>query len=229
MAKEAFYSISYGLYVISSVKDGKYNGQIANSLFQVTSEPATMAISINKQNLTHEYISASKVAAISVLAESTPMTFIGQFGFRSGRESNKFEGVHYKIGQTSAPIVLDHAVAYFELKVTNEIDCGTHTIFFGNVAAREGLSDETPMTYAYYQTVKKGKSPKTAPTYIAPEAAAPAAIGSKYTCSICGYVYDPAAGDVDNHVPADTAFEDLPADWVCPVCGADKSNFTKQG
>ena len=224
MAQEAFYSISYGLYIISSVKDGKYNAQIGNSLFQVTSEPATMAVSLNKQNLTHEYIHASKVMAVSVLAESAPMTLIGRFGFKSGRDVNKFENTQYKIGQTSAPIVLESAVAYFELEVTQEIDCGTHTIFVGRVVAREALSDEPPMTYAYYQTVKRGKSPKTAPTYI-PEEKAAAAAAAKYTCSVCRYVYDPEKGDPDDHVPPGTSFENLPAGWVCPICGVGKSLF----
>jgi flavin reductase (DIM6/NTAB) family NADH-FMN oxidoreductase RutF/rubredoxin len=226
MGKEAFYSISYGLYIVSSVRDGKFNGQIANSLFQVTSEPPTMAISINKQNLTNEFIKAGKVSAISVLAESAPMTLIGRFGFKSGRDIDKFEDVRFKVGTTGAPIVLDHTVAAFELKITQEIDCGSHTIFVGDVVSYEKLSDETPMTYAYYQSVKKGKSPKTAPTYIqeSPAAAAP----GKYTCSVCGYVYDPEKGDPDNGIKPGTPFEELPDDWVCPVCGADKSQFEKE-
>ncbi len=227
MGKEAFFSISYGIYVVSSVKDGKYNGQIANSIFQVTSEPVTMAVSINKQNLTHEYIQASRVLAISVLSESTPMTLIGRFGFKSGRDLNKLEGIGFRVGKTSAPIVLDSAIACFEMKVTNEIDCGTHTIFIGEIVTYEKLSDELPMTYAYYHTVKKGKSPKTAPTYVQDEPAAPGVL-AKYTCSVCGYVYDPKTGDPESGVKPGTAFEDLPADWVCPVCGADKSKFEKE-
>ena len=228
MGKEAFFTISYGLYIVTSVNNGKLNGQVANSLFQVTSDPATMAVSINKQNLTNEYIKSSKVLAISVLAETAPMTLIGQFGFKSGRDINKFENVQFKAGATGAPIVLDHTVACFEMKVTQEIDCGTHTIFIGDVVAYEKLGDGTPMTYAYYQTVKKGKSPKTAPTYIQ-DAPAPAAVSAKYTCSVCGYVYDPDVGDPDNGIKPGTPFEKLPDDWVCPVCGAEKSKFEKEG
>jgi len=226
MGKEAFYSISYGVYIVSSVLDGKFNGQVANSLFQVTSDPATMAVSINKQNLTHDYIAVAKVLTISVLANSAPMTLIGQFGFKSGRDLNKFEGTHYKIGKTGAAIVLDSAVACFEMKVMQQIDCGSHSIFVGEIVAYEKLSDEPPMTYAYYQQVKKGKSPATAPTYIKEETVAPV-VSAKYTCMVCGYVYDPKLGDPDNNIKPGTPFEELPDDWLCPICGADKSQFER--
>jgi flavin reductase (DIM6/NTAB) family NADH-FMN oxidoreductase RutF/rubredoxin len=226
--KEAFFKISYGLYIISSVKDGKYNAQIANSLFQVTSDPATIAISINRQNYTHEFIRASKVFTVSVLAESAPMTLIGQFGFKCGRDINKFDGVKYKIGETKAPIVLDHTVASFEIKVTNEMDYGTHTIFVGNVVNCEKLSDEAPMTYAYYHLVKGGKSPKTAPSYIKEEPKPAKQSYTKYTCAVCGYVYDPALGDPDNGIKPSTAFEDIPDSWICPICGAGKDQFSPE-
>jgi len=231
MGKEAFFSISYGVYIVSSVlhegdKD-KLNGQIANSLFQVTSEPATIAVSINKQNLTHECIKSSKVLSISVLAESAPMSLIGLFGFKCGRDLNKFEAIHYKVGQTGSPVVLESAVAYFEMKITQEIDCGTHTIFIGDVITHEKLSDTPPMTYAYYQTIKRGKAPATAPTYIKEEKSA-AEISVKYRCAICGYIYDPKLGDLENGIKPGTPFEEIPGDWVCPICGADKSQFEKE-
>jgi rubredoxin len=84
------------------------------------------------------------------------------------------------------------------------------------------------MTYAYYHQVKGGKSPKTAPTYVKEEKAPAAAGGAKYTCKVCGYVYDPENGDPDSGVTAGTKFEDLPDSWVCPVCGAPKSDFEKE-
>jgi ferric-chelate reductase [NAD(P)H] len=163
--KKALHTISYGLYVVCSRNGEKKNGQIANALFQVTAEPSTVALSISKENLTHEYITNSKVFTISILSRNTPMPFIGTFGFKSGRNIDKFQYVTYKIGLTKAPIVLDNALAYIEANVINTIDIGTHTIFVGNVQNAEILSDGPAMTYQYYHEVKGGISPKTAPTY----------------------------------------------------------------
>lgn len=172
MGIEAFRKLSYGLYVVSSLKDSHINGQIANALFQVTSNPPTVAVSINKENLTHSYIQSSRKFSISILSQNTPMTFIGLFGFRSGKTINKFEGVNYKSGRTGVPVVLQHAIAYIEAEVTGELDCGTHTIFVGLVIDGHILNDEPPLTYDYYRDIKKGKSPKNAPTYTEQEARA---------------------------------------------------------
>jgi flavin reductase (DIM6/NTAB) family NADH-FMN oxidoreductase RutF len=165
MDRKALHKISYGLYVVCSKNNEKINGQIANSIFQVTSEPPTIAVSINKLNLTHEYITKSKVFTISVLSEEAPMKFIGTFGFKCGRDINKFEEVNYKLGETKTPIVTDYSIAAIEAKVIDKIDVGTHTIFIGEIIDSEILSDKTPMTYEYYHKVKGGFSPKTAPTY----------------------------------------------------------------
>jgi ferric-chelate reductase [NAD(P)H] len=162
----ALYKISYGVYVVSSVMDGRLNGQIANTLFQVTSEPLRLAVSINRTNLTWEFIRKSRVFAASILCEGTPLTFIGRFGFKSGRDIDKFAGLHYKTGETGAPIVLDNAVAYVEVRVTQEVEVGTHTLFIGEVVAAEMLTDETCLTYEHYHEVKRGKTPKAAATYI---------------------------------------------------------------
>lgn len=227
MDKAAFYKLSYGLYVVSSRKDDLFNGQIANTTFQVSSEPPTIAVGINKQNLTHEYIQASGKFAVSAISKSVPMQFIGLLGFKCGRDINKFEKLNIRIGKTGVPIVLDHAVAYIEAEVVNEMDCGSHTIFVGRVRDCGILNaDEEPMTYAYYHEVKRGKSPKTAPTYQAPDNVERE---DKYACSVCGYVYDPVNGDPDSGVKPGTKFTDLPADWMCPICGADKSKFEKGG
>jgi flavin reductase (DIM6/NTAB) family NADH-FMN oxidoreductase RutF len=94
------------------------------------------------------------------------MTTIGLFGFKSGRSVDKFEKTKYKIGVTGSPVVLDFSVAYLEMKITQALDCGTHTIFVGEMVDCGSLSDEPPMTYAYYHQVKGGKSPKAAPTYV---------------------------------------------------------------
>lgn len=232
MNKSAFYKLSYGLYVITSGKEGRYNGQIANTVFQVTSDPPTVAVSINKQNFTHEHILTSRRFAVSILEEATPMTMIGQFGFKCGRDINKFEGIGTRIGKTGIPVVTEHAVAFIEAEVVGEMDCGTHTIFLGRVVECEVLKAAEPMTYAYYHTVKGGKSPKSAPTYQPVETpkppAAPTAKSARYTCTVCGYVYDPEKGDPEGNVPPGTRFEDLPEGWVCPVCGAGRDQFAKE-
>ncbi|MBM4433218.1 MAG: High molecular weight rubredoxin, partial [Chloroflexi bacterium] len=206
--------------------------QIANTLFQVTSEPPTVVVSINRNNLTWQFIKESRVFAASVLCQDTPLTFIGRFGFKSGRDTDKLAGVDYKIGETGAPVVLENATAYLEAKVIKEMDVGTHTIFVGEVVNAEVISDEACMTYDYYHQIKGGKTPKTAATYIAEKAETKKGEASemaKYRCKICGYIYDPAQGDPDSGIKAGTAFEALPDSWVCPVCGADKSEFEKLG
>ena len=165
MNPQTLRKIPYGLYIICSKKNDKINGQIVNALFQVTSTPKTVAISINKKNLTHEYIDSSKVFTASILCQECPMKFIGNFGYKSGRDINKFENINYKKGLTGAPIVLDNTVGYFEAKLT----VGTHTIFIGEVIDAEDLAQEQVLTYEYYHKVKGGKSPKNAPTYIGAE------------------------------------------------------------
>lgn len=167
MNTSALHKLSYGVYIVSSVKDGRYNGQIANTVFQVTSEPPTIAVSINRKNLTWEYIRESRVLAASVLCQATPFPFIGRFGFKSGRDIDKFAGISYKIGETGAPAVLENTVAYLEGRIINDLDVGTHAIFIAEVVAAEVISDEVGMTYDYYHQVKGGKTPKAAATYIA--------------------------------------------------------------
>ena len=167
MDTQALHKIGYGMYVICSKKGDKFNGQIANTVFQITSEPPTIAVSINKKNLTHEYIKDSRVFTASMLSQSTPLPFIGRFGFKSGRDTNKLEGVKYQIGKTGAPVVTENAVAYLEAEVIQEVDVGTHTIFIGRVVESGILTQEACLTYEYYQQVKRGTTPKTAPSYVA--------------------------------------------------------------
>src|SRR4030043_1031059 len=158
--------ISYGMYVISSKKGEKFNGQIANTVFQVTSEPPEIAVSMCKQNLTHEFVNESRFFTVSILSKETPMQFIGRFGFKCGRDFNKFEDIKYKVGVSGAPVVLENAIGYLECEVIDSLDIGTHTIFIGKVVDTEIIKDTEPMTYEYYHEIKGGKSPKTAPTYI---------------------------------------------------------------
>lgn len=233
MDKKTFHKLSYGLYVVCSKNAEKTNGQIANALFQVTSEPPTIAVSINKQNLTHEYITQSKVFTVSVLDKKTPLTLVGTFGFKSGRDIDKFKNIQVKHGKTNVPIVLNNALGYLEAHVIDKVDVGTHTIFIGQITDAALLSEESVMTYEYYHEVKGGYSPKTAPTYFSEidkktKKKKEDKKMDKYVCTVCGYVYDPEKGDPESNIAAGTTFEDLPDDWVCPICGAGKDAFEKQ-
>ena len=169
MNLDALRKIGYGMYVIGARKGDKLNAQIANTVFQITSEPPTVAVSINKNNLTHSYIEESRAFSASILGEGTPLPFIGRFGFKSGRDADKLEGVNYRTGKTGAPIVTDNAAAYIEVKVTKEMDLGTHTVFIGNIVGAGVLTDEAAMSYAFYHQVKRGTTPKAAPSYVAPQ------------------------------------------------------------
>ena len=250
MDPRALWLCSYGLYVVTSKMGDRRNGQIANTVFQVTPDPATIVASIAKSNLTHEFISSSKVFAASVLSTDAPMPFIGKWGFKSGRDIDKFKDGNYKTGVTGVSIATDYSVGYIEAEVIATLDAGSHTLFLGKVVDSAILKDGEPMTYAYYHQIKKGRTPKAAATYqpeqggsapVSPPAASttqsatkePAAAGAKkeepnmkkYRCTVCGYIYDPALGDPDGGIKPGTSFEALPADWVCPVCGVGKDQF----
>ncbi len=159
--------ISYGVYIITSRKDDKLNGMIATTVCQITSEPVMITVTINKQNLTHEFIEFSRGFNVSILSKDTGFDLIGRFGFKSGRDIDKFkDGKNYKMGSMGIPIVLDNTIGYIEAEVINSVDVGTHTIFIGKVIDAQTLNQQEPLTYAYYHQVNGGKSPKTAPTYI---------------------------------------------------------------
>ena len=162
----ALHKISYGMFIVSSHKGEEMNGQIANTVFQVTSEPRTIAVSINKGNLTHEFIMESAHLSVSILDQHTPLKFIGRFGFRSGRDFPKFQDIEYMRGGTGVPIVTEHSVGFIEARIIDSLNAGTHTVFLGEVSDLDILNDGEPMTYAYYRMVKQGRVPEAAPTYI---------------------------------------------------------------
>lgn len=227
MDTKALQLISYGLYVISSRKGDRLNGQTANTVVQVCSQPPIISVCINKGNLTHEFIKGSGVFTVSILSQDTPLSFIGNFGFKSGRDIDKFDGVNYKIGETQAPIVMDNTLSYLEAKVIKDIDVETHTIFIGELVGADVLRKGEPMTYAYYHQVKRGTTPKTAPSYVeVKKESVPKMV--KYRCRICGYIYDPALGDPESDIAPGIPFDKLPEEWVCPVCGASKDEFEKE-
>lgn len=163
--REVFNHLSYGLYIVTSVKEGRFNGQIVNTVLQVTSDPPRVAVVINKNNLTHEFISTSRLFGVSVLDTTAPMTFIGLFGFKTGRNEDKLSKVKFVEGSTGVPLVTEHCLGVLEARVIDEVDVGTHTLFVGDVVSGEILGSGDPLTYLYYHVNLKGKSPKAAPTY----------------------------------------------------------------
>ena len=172
MDPNVLHNIGYGMYVVSSNKGDLLSGQIANTVFQITSEPVTVAVSINKKNLTHEYIESSKRFSVSVISEDAPLAFVGKFGFKTGKTEDKFKDTKFIKLDSGCPVVLDNALCYLEAKVINRLDCGTHTLFLGEVTDSKILKTGKPMTYDYYHQVRRGTTPETAPTFIKSEAAA---------------------------------------------------------
>lgn len=230
MDLESLFKLNYPMCIMCAAKEGKFAGCIVNTVFQIVPEPPTVAVSLNKQSLTYEYVIESGTFTISVLAEGAPIKLIAGFGFRSSRDANKFERVQYKTGMNGAPIITDHTTSFIEAQVVQAVDSGTHTLFIAKITACETIDDsKIPMTYTYYRDVKGGKTPRTAATYIKKKSKQTLNQGAtsmkKYKCLMCGYIYDPKAGDPENGVAPGTAFEDLPDDWVCPDCGVGKEEF----
>ena len=164
--RKAFENLSYGLYIVTSRNENRLNGQIVNTVIQVTSEPPRVAVIINKKNLTHEYVSKSQLFGVSVLEEAAPLTFFGPFGFRSGRDYDKLSKVQFKQGTTGCPLVTQHTLSILEAKVIEQIDVGSHTVFIGEVVSSEVLKKGNPLTYRYYRVNLKGKPSQYSPTFV---------------------------------------------------------------
>ena len=170
MDYEPFFRISYGLYIISSAAACKQNGFIANTVFQVTAEPPQLAISCNKNNYSATIIAESGFFSVSVLREEVDPRLFGMFGFRTGEDTDKFDGVEFITGAAGTPIVTKDAIAWFECELQQSVDLGSHILFIGKVLDQKLVDpDPSPLTYDYYRKVKKGKAPKNAPTYVKEE------------------------------------------------------------
>jgi flavin reductase (DIM6/NTAB) family NADH-FMN oxidoreductase RutF len=164
---EAFFKVTYGLFIVSSGNMEKGNGFISNSVFQVTSEPPQFAVCCNKDNLTASVIKNTGAYSISILTKETKPETIGRFGYKSGKDINKLEGIDIKEGETGVPVVLEDTMAMIECQLEQTFDVGTHLIFIGKVVGSEIIKEGAePMTYNYFREVRKGFAPKNAPTYI---------------------------------------------------------------
>jgi len=164
---EAFFKVSYGLYVVCSGDKNLGNGFISNTVFQVTAEPAKFAVCCNKNNYTAEFIQRYNAFSVSVLEQNVSSDLIGSFGYKTGKEFDKMAGRSVRYGDTGVPILLNESIAFFEFKLLQTIDAGTHLIFIGELVNAEIIDNsKEPLTYLYYRQVKKGFAPKNAPTYI---------------------------------------------------------------
>ena len=213
MNKNVFRNFSYGVYVVSTLDGERPTGCVANSIMQITSSPATVAVSMNHDNFTNSCIETSGKFSVSILSESSAPELIGHFGFQSGKNINKFDTVDYDTID-GLPVLKD-ACGYITCKIIDKMETTTHTVFLGEVIEGDVLSKEQAMTYSYYHNVVKGKSPKNAPTYI--EEDPKEETDTKWVCGICGYIYE-------GEIP----FEELPESFVCPICKQPKSVFKKQ-
>lgn len=164
--QQALFDMTYGMYIVSTVFGAKRNGQIANTVMQITGEPGIcVAACLNKANYTAELVGKSGVFSVSVLEQDVPMTFIGLFGFKCGRDIDKFEKVNCLTGVTGVPMVTDWSLSVIEAKVKESVEMPTHMLFIGEVIGAKHIKEGAPLTYADYHLIKKGKSPKTAPTF----------------------------------------------------------------
>ena len=192
----ALYKIGYGLYVVTSNDGVRDNGLIVNTVMQLTSNPIRIAVSINKANYSHDTIKKSGIMNLNCLCNDAPFAVFETFGFKSGREVNKFEGCNPRRSENGLAVLPKYINAYMSLVVEDYIDLGSHGMFICSLAESEVISQSESMTYAYYHKNVKPK-PKT-------EAK------KGYVCTICGYIHDE---------------EELPSDFVCPICKHGREDF----
>ncbi len=196
----ALFRIGYGLYVVTCNDGRKDNGFICNTVSQVSSTPNRIAVNINKANYSCEVIKNRGKLNVSVLSEDAPFRVFEHFGFRSGRDVDKFAGYeHQDRAVNGLPYLTKYANAYISGKVTDTVDLGTHVMFICEVTECVRLSDNETMTYSYYQNNVKPK---------------PEADMKGWVCDICGYIYEG---------------EDLPEDFICPLCKHGAADFSKLG
>ena len=199
MDNTAFFKLNYGLYVLTAKDGEKDNGCIINTVMQVTDIPKRIAIAVNKENYTCDIISRTKVCNISVLTEDAPFVLFQRFGFQSGRKAEKFFGLNgVKRSANGVTYLTENACAYFSGNVAEEIDLGTHKMFVLDITEAENIGSGAPVSYSYYHKNIKPQPEKTEK--------------KGWRCKICGYVYEG---------------EELPEDFICPLCKHPASDFEK--
>ncbi len=201
MDKKTMYKLTYGLFVLTSASEGKDSGCIINTAGQVTSEPNRISITVNKSNFTHDLVKKSGKFNISILSEAASFDMFKHFGFQSGRDVDKFaDYTECKRSANGLYYVTAGTNGYISAVIEQSVDLGSHTMFIAAVEDMEVLSDVPSATYAYYQSDIKPKPVKVA------------AGKTVWRCTVCGYVYEG---------------EDIPADFICPLCKHPASDFEK--
>ncbi|MCI7790737.1 MAG: flavin reductase [Lachnospiraceae bacterium] len=200
MDKKALYSLSYGVFMLSTKAGDKVNGCITNTCMQVANSPTRVAISVINANYTCELIMQSKAFALSLLDQTCTFETIKHFGFQSGRDVNKFENMKVPTDTNGIPYLGWQACAVISCKVVDSQDLGSHTLFIAEVEDAKVLSENAPLTYADYQSKVKPK----------PEAKATDKKIVGWRCKICNYVYEGS---------------ELPTDFTCPLCGHGAEDF----
>ncbi len=193
----ALFKIGYGLYIVTAKENDNDNACIINTVTQVTDTKLRVAVTINKANLTHDMVKNTGMMNVMCLIEETPFDIFEYFGFHSGRDTKKFVTPNLKRSENGLVVIENYSNAYFSLKVEQEVDLESHTLFICEVTQAEVLSDTPSMTYAYYHANVKPKPEKKAKGYV---------------CTICGYVYEG---------------EELPDDFICPLCKHGVDAFEK--
>ncbi len=200
MDKKAIYNLTYGVFMLSTKFDGKANGCITNTCMQVANNPIRIAISVINSNYTCELIKKSGIFAISLLDKECTFETIKWWGFQSGHDVDKMDGLPMPEDIQGVPYLSYHSCAVISGKVVEQHDLGSHTLFIAEVVDAKLLSDNEPLTYADYQNNVKPKpeAPKTDKKIVG------------WRCKICNYVYEGS---------------ELPADFSCPTCGHGPEDF----
>ena len=204
MDKKAMYKLTYGLFVLTANEDGKDNGCIINTAIQAAGEPNQVSISVSKKNYTHDMIMRTGKFTVSSLTEKADFSLFKRFGFQSGKDNDKFLGFDgWLRGINGVPYITESCNAYISVKVEKTVDLGSHTLFIGEVTDMEVLSEDSSVTYEFYQKNIKPKPEKVGTT---PKGQ------TVWRCIICGYEY---------------VGEELPEDFICPWCKHPDSDFEK--
>ncbi|WP_287486634.1 flavin reductase [Blautia sp.] len=192
----ALFRIGYGLYVVTSNDGKKDNGLIVNTVIQLTDTPNRVAVNINKANYSHHVIKQTGVLNVNCLSTEAPFSVFQQFGFQTGRSVDKFAGQTVHRSDNGLVFLDKYINAFMSLKVEDYVDLGTHGMFICSVTEARVMSNQDTMTYTYYQNNVKPK---------------PETEGKKgFVCKVCGYIYE---GD------------ELPADYICPLCKHGAADF----
>lgn len=232
MNLDALFKLTNGLYILGANDKGRYVGSLVDAVTQVAHDPAIVVVSCGNQSYTKSSIEKSNEFSLSVLCKSVDPFVLGNFGFQSSRDVNKWDNVNFYVIE-GLPY-LEHNIAAIRCKVLNKIEFVSNTMFIAEVIDADSTKDEDPLTYRDYRGYfksevlksfenykKLGAKPELSPVSQTPQ---PQSLkeenmtenndNKKWVCTVCGYVYD-------GEIP----FEELPDDWLCPLCGVDKSFF----